>query len=64
MSKLRARESGGRVAMHLITTGPADLELWDVAHEGQLFRRVFGAKLAILTASGRQGKPVTRKRRR
>jgi len=64
ISKLHARESGGRVAIHLSTIGPADLELWDVAHEGQLFRRVFGARLSVLTTSGRQDRTVKRRRRR
>jgi hypothetical protein len=31
---------------------PLDLELWDVAHEAPLFRRVFGRRLRVEVASG------------
>lgn len=57
ISGLRARPHGSSVALHLATTGPADLELWDVASEAQLFRRVFGAKLVVHAASHRRPRP-------
>jgi exopolyphosphatase/guanosine-5'-triphosphate,3'-diphosphate pyrophosphatase len=39
ISNLRAHGGGGRVALHLTTRGPADLEIWDVAHEAQQIGR-------------------------
>jgi len=47
IGSLRAEVAGGKVLLRLSTQGPADLELWDVGHEAQLFQRVFGAKLAV-----------------
>jgi len=55
ISDLRAHVGNGRVALHLRTSGPADLEVWDVAHETQLFRRVFGVRLVITTPTARRG---------
>lgn len=54
ISKLRAERGDGKVTFHLATCGLADLELWDVAHEAQLFRKVFGVRIATVTASARQ----------
>ena len=53
ISHLRAAIGEGRVVLHVATSGPADLELWDVAHETQLFRRVFGVRLVIATVAAR-----------
>jgi exopolyphosphatase/guanosine-5'-triphosphate,3'-diphosphate pyrophosphatase len=50
---MRLKVGNGRVMLHLATRGPADLELWDVAHETQLFRRVFSASLVVSTSPGR-----------
>jgi exopolyphosphatase/guanosine-5'-triphosphate,3'-diphosphate pyrophosphatase len=47
IGNLRADLIGGKVVLRLSTQGPADLELWDVGHEAQLFHRVFAAKLAV-----------------
>lgn len=58
IESLRASAAGGRIALQLVARGPADLELWDVAHEAQLFRKVFGAKLAFATSSARKKKRV------
>ena len=55
ISRIRAQTSRGQVVFHLTTRGPADLELWDVAHEFQLFRRVFGARLVIAPVARRVG---------
>jgi exopolyphosphatase/guanosine-5'-triphosphate,3'-diphosphate pyrophosphatase len=54
---LRVQVGGGRVVLRLATRGPADLELWDVAHETQLFRRVFGASLVIAATAVRSRRP-------
>ncbi len=54
ISKIRAERLGPGVALHLTTEGPADLELWDVAHESQLFRKVFGSKLVIRAVAARR----------
>jgi len=51
ISSLRARVADGRVVLHLVARGPADLELWDVTHEFQLFRKVFGARLVVSAGS-------------
>jgi exopolyphosphatase/guanosine-5'-triphosphate,3'-diphosphate pyrophosphatase len=56
ISKLRAEMHGGKVALRLFTQGPADLEVWDVEHEAQLFHRVFSAKLAVTTAVSRHAR--------
>ncbi|MBN2577242.1 MAG: Ppx/GppA family phosphatase [Deltaproteobacteria bacterium] len=55
INNLRAHVSGGRVVLHLGTSGLADLELWDVAHETSLFRRVFGVRLVAATSTVRAG---------
>ena len=55
ISNLRARIGGGRVVLQLGTSGPADLEIWDVAHETSLFRRVFGVRLVMATSPVRAG---------
>jgi exopolyphosphatase/guanosine-5'-triphosphate,3'-diphosphate pyrophosphatase len=61
---LRAEMKGGRVELRLSTQGLADLELWDVGHEAQLFYRVFSAKLAVTTAGSKHGRAGSRNRRR
>jgi exopolyphosphatase / guanosine-5'-triphosphate,3'-diphosphate pyrophosphatase len=53
--RIRADTVGKIVVIRLTADGPADLELWDVAHEDQLFRRVFGAKLLIRASTARHG---------
>jgi exopolyphosphatase/guanosine-5'-triphosphate,3'-diphosphate pyrophosphatase len=58
VNNLRVHVGNGRVVLRLTTRGPADLELWDVEHEAQLFRRVFGARLVIGTVAARQGSRV------
>jgi exopolyphosphatase/guanosine-5'-triphosphate,3'-diphosphate pyrophosphatase len=55
IGKLRARAGHGRVVLHLATRGPADLELWDIAHETQLFRKVFGSRLVVTSSAARGG---------
>jgi hypothetical protein len=55
---------GGKVELRLLTQGPADLELWDVGHEAQLFCRVFSAKLAVTTAVLKQGRAAGAQNRR
>ena len=45
--KLTAKAIGGAAVLRLQTKQPVDLELWDVAHESALFRRVFGRKLVL-----------------
>jgi exopolyphosphatase / guanosine-5'-triphosphate,3'-diphosphate pyrophosphatase len=62
---LRADVDGGKVMLRLSTQGPADLELWDVGHEAQLFHRVFAAKLVVTTAASRRSRrasPANRRR--
>ena len=54
ISSLRARVKDGRAVVRLGTNGPADLELWDIAHECPLFRRVFGARLTVTTTGRTQ----------
>jgi exopolyphosphatase/guanosine-5'-triphosphate,3'-diphosphate pyrophosphatase len=54
ISKMRAEWHGKTVVLHLANDGAADLELWDVAHESQLFRRVFGARLMIRASAMRR----------
>jgi len=44
---LRADVAAGKVVLRLSTRGPADLELWDVGHEAQLFHKVFATRLAV-----------------
>jgi exopolyphosphatase/guanosine-5'-triphosphate,3'-diphosphate pyrophosphatase len=53
IGNMRAQKVGGKVTLRLLTQGPADLELWDVGHEAQLFQRVFAAKLVVTTAASR-----------
>jgi exopolyphosphatase/guanosine-5'-triphosphate,3'-diphosphate pyrophosphatase len=53
ISNIRAEISGGRAVLRLQTQGPADLELWDVGHEAQLFHKVFGARLVVAAASSK-----------
>jgi exopolyphosphatase/guanosine-5'-triphosphate,3'-diphosphate pyrophosphatase len=50
IQKLRARRTGTEVVLRLIAKVPVDLELWDVAHEAPLFRRVFGKRLRLEVA--------------
>ena len=65
ISNMRAEISSGKVMLRLFTQGPADLELWDVGHEAQLFHKVFSATLTVTTAAARQRKGAgTQKRRR
>jgi exopolyphosphatase / guanosine-5'-triphosphate,3'-diphosphate pyrophosphatase len=54
IAKLRAHATAGTVALQVKTTGLADLELWDVANEAQLFRKVFGARLVVHASSVRR----------
>ncbi len=53
ISNIRAEISDGRAMLRLQTQGPADLELWDVGHEAQLFHRVFSARLVVATANSK-----------
>ncbi len=53
VSNLRAEVVGGRAMLHLFTQGPADLEIWDVAHEAKLFQRVFAARLIVTAGVSR-----------
>ena len=64
ISKLRAERKDAAVVLHLSAAGPADLELWDVANEAPLFRKVFGAKLLIHAGAARRGHPARGKERR
>jgi exopolyphosphatase / guanosine-5'-triphosphate,3'-diphosphate pyrophosphatase len=65
ISRLRALRRHGAVALHVTTVGAADLELWDVANEANLFRKVFATKLDIHASSARRGvRDYGRKRRR
>jgi exopolyphosphatase/guanosine-5'-triphosphate,3'-diphosphate pyrophosphatase len=45
--KLGVRRTRQTVTLELRAKGPVDLELWDVAHEGALFRQVMGRKLVV-----------------
>lgn len=47
IGNMRTTVAGGRVSITLATHGPADLELWDVGHEAQLFQKVFHVSLAV-----------------
>jgi exopolyphosphatase/guanosine-5'-triphosphate,3'-diphosphate pyrophosphatase len=64
ISNLRAEMNGGKVMLRLFTQGPADLELWDVGHEAQLFHRVFAVKLAVSTAVSRHRRDASSRNRR
>ena len=44
---LKVHADSRRAAVDLGVRGPADLELWDAAHEAELFRQVFGRRLEI-----------------
>jgi exopolyphosphatase/guanosine-5'-triphosphate,3'-diphosphate pyrophosphatase len=63
VAKLRAEAKHGSVVLHVATAGPADLELWDVANEAHLFRKVFGASLVVHASSvrGTGGRGRTRR---
>lgn len=47
VQELSAKVRANTVSLHLKTKAPADLELWDVAHEARLFRQVFGRRLIV-----------------
>jgi exopolyphosphatase/guanosine-5'-triphosphate,3'-diphosphate pyrophosphatase len=51
---IRTKRSGQDVCLRLRAKdrAPVDLELWDVAHEAPLFRRVFGRRLRVEVAGG------------
>ena len=49
---LRVVVEKGTVTLRLALRGPADLELWDVDREGELFRAVFRKRLEVV---GRRG---------
>jgi exopolyphosphatase/guanosine-5'-triphosphate,3'-diphosphate pyrophosphatase len=63
IGNIRADVAGGKVVLRLFTQGPADLEVWDVEREAQLFHKVFAARLAVTTAAtrSRRGKQNRRK---
>lgn len=42
---VRSKETKGEVCLRIRSRAPVDLELWDVAHEAPLFRRVFSRRL-------------------
>jgi exopolyphosphatase/guanosine-5'-triphosphate,3'-diphosphate pyrophosphatase len=42
---IRTRRSGRDICLRIKSRAPVDLELWDVAHEAPLFRKVFGHAL-------------------
>jgi exopolyphosphatase/guanosine-5'-triphosphate,3'-diphosphate pyrophosphatase len=64
ISKLRAETDGGKVVLRLFTQGPADLEVWDVGHESQLFQRVFSARLGVTATGSRQARGRGAQKRR
>jgi exopolyphosphatase / guanosine-5'-triphosphate,3'-diphosphate pyrophosphatase len=47
---LKAQNARASVKLELATRLPADLELWDSAHEALLFRRVFGKQLIVVAS--------------
>jgi len=47
VKRLHVKRTRGSVKIELRAQGPADLELWDVAHEAAIFRQVFGRKLVV-----------------
>lgn len=49
IEKLKVRSHGREITVRLLAKAPLDLELWDVAHEAPLFRRVFGRPLRVET---------------
>jgi exopolyphosphatase/guanosine-5'-triphosphate,3'-diphosphate pyrophosphatase len=48
---VRTRRTEQDVSVRLKVRAPVDLELWDVAHEAPLFRKVFGRRLRVEIAS-------------
>jgi len=44
---VQMRKSAQDVSVRLKIRAPVDLELWDVAHEAPLFRKVFGRRLRV-----------------
>jgi exopolyphosphatase/guanosine-5'-triphosphate,3'-diphosphate pyrophosphatase len=44
---VRIRRGGGEITLRLRVRAAVDLELWDVAHEAPLFRRVFGRPMKV-----------------
>ena len=42
---IRTRRAGRDICLRIKSRAPVDLELWDVAHEAPLFRKVFGHAL-------------------
>jgi exopolyphosphatase/guanosine-5'-triphosphate,3'-diphosphate pyrophosphatase len=44
---VRAARRDGALVLGVSRSGPLDLELWDVAHDLRLFRRVFGKRLVV-----------------
>jgi exopolyphosphatase/guanosine-5'-triphosphate,3'-diphosphate pyrophosphatase len=63
ISNMRAQKVGGKITLRLSTQGPADLELWDVGHEAQLFQRVFAAKLVVTTGASRHARGTQHRRK-
>ena len=49
---LRVMTKGRTVTLRLTLRGPADLELWDVDREGELFRAVFRKRLEVVGKRG------------
>ncbi len=47
VERVHVKRTRGSVKIELRAQGPADLELWDVAHEAAIFRQVFGRKLVV-----------------
>jgi exopolyphosphatase/guanosine-5'-triphosphate,3'-diphosphate pyrophosphatase len=47
VQQLTVTSGRSAVTLRLKTNAPADLELWDVAHEAPLFRQVFGRRLIV-----------------
>jgi exopolyphosphatase / guanosine-5'-triphosphate,3'-diphosphate pyrophosphatase len=45
IQKVRTRRSASEVVLKLVSKVPVDLEMWDVAHEAPLFKRVFLRRL-------------------
>ena len=64
IGKLRAETSPGKVVLRLQTQGPADLELWDVGREAQLFHKVFSSRLAVTAVAKRKLKAAGTSNRR
>ena len=47
IQKLRARESGAEIVLHLIGKPDMDLEVWAAEKERSYFRDVFGRDLVV-----------------